>query len=534
MMRALLSVRFRAMFAGLMRQARQKKKKSTGMVILFAILYLYLAAVIVGMMCLTFAQLAPVYHAVGLDWLYFAMAGLMGLGLSIFGSVFTTQNQLYDARDNDLLLSMPIQPGAILMSRMIPLLILNTLFVALVMVPASVMYAILVKVSVLNLVIQLVTLMAVSLLSQAVCCLLGWGLHLLLSHINKSAASVLYMVLFLGIYFGVYSQMGSIMNAMTANAAGIASGLKGWAWPIYALGMGCMGDLLLMLAFVAISALAFLVVCRVLSVTFLRSATTRRTAKRRKLDLSAGKAGTAAQAILFKEWRHYLGSPVYLTNMGIGILMVAALAAAGLIFRGKLLDTLAEFAAVGLDLTGYISLIICGGLSFLVSTMVVSAPSVSLEGKNLWILKSMPLSARQILLAKLEFHLILTTPVTMAAGLVLSIAYGCDLLNILLCAVVPGLLTVLCGILGMVCGLRWAKLDWLSEAYPCKQGAAVAITMFSMMGLPVMLGLGYFFLAGKGLTPELFLALCAVILAAASFGLYRLLTTWGVRKWEML
>lgn len=278
----------------------------------------------------------------------------------------------------------------------------------------------------------------------------------------------------------------------------------------------------------------FAIVYYVLSVTFLKSATFRRSVKRKKLDMGSMKAGTAAQAIVYKEWRHFLGSPVYLTNMGIGILMAAAVAVAGVVFRGTLMETLEQFSAMGMELSGYIPLFICGIIGFLVSTMVVAAPSVSLEGKNLWVLRSMPVSGKQILLAKLRFHCLLTTPVTMAAGVVLAVTYGCDISGVLLCAVVPGLLTVLCGVLSMVCGLRWAKLEWLSEAYPCKQGMAVGISMFSMMGIPLLLGLGYVLLAGYGVSAILYLTLCAVLLGAASFGFYRLMVTWGIRKWDSL
>lgn len=53
----------------------------------------------------------------GLTWLYFAMAGTMALALSMLGSVFMTQAQLYDAKDNERLLSMPIPPKYILLTR---------------------------------------------------------------------------------------------------------------------------------------------------------------------------------------------------------------------------------------------------------------------------------------------------------------------------------------------------------------------------------------------------------------------------------
>lgn len=534
MMKALLAVRLRAMLAGFTAQSRQKKKKSKGMLILFAVLYIYVAVVIAGMMCVMFGQLAPVYHAIGLDWLYFAMAGLMALMFAVFGSVFSTQSQLYDAKDNDLLLSMPIKPGNILLSRMIPLLLLTVVFAGLVMVPASVMYAILVAFSPLNFVIQLIGLLAVTFLAQAVACLLGWGLHLLLSKVNKSFASLLYMVVFLGLYFGIYSQAGNIMNSMAAEGAAIASALEAWVWPICALGRGCSGEPVYFLAFAVICAAVFGAVYYLLARTFLKSATTRRSVRRRKLNMAAQKAGTPSGAVVFKEWRHFLGSPVYLTNTGIGILMTAALAVAGVIFRGKIMELLELYASMGLELYGYLPLVICAMMGFLVSMMFISAPSVSLEGKNLWILRSLPISSKRILEAKLRFHMLMTTPVTVIAAVALAVAYGCGVLEILLCGLVSGLFTVLSGMLGMVCGLRWAKLDWISEAYPCKQGAAAGITMFAMMGVPLVLAGLYFLLARFGLTAAVFMGLCVLILGAASFGLYRLVVTWGVQKWESL
>lgn len=375
MIRALIAVRLRALLAGFTTQARQKKKSGKGMAVLFAVLYIYVGIVICGMMAMLFGQLAPAYHAMGLDWLYFAMAGLMALGFSVFGSVFMTQSQLYDAKDNDLLLSMPVPPGAILLSRMVPLVLMNLVFGGLVIIPAAVMYAVLVEFSLWQILTQILGLLGVTALAQALACLLGWGLHLLLSRMNKSFASVLYTAVFLVLYFGIYSQAGNILNSMAAEGAAIGKALKSWVWPIYALGAGCAGSIWHLLAFLAICAAVFGLIYYLLSKTFLTSATARRSAKRRKLDLSA-REGTAAGAIIFKEWRHFLSSPVYLTNLGLGEILTAAVAVAGVIFRGKLLDVLAEMSFTGFDMMAYVPLVICGLLGFMVSMMFVSAPSV--------------------------------------------------------------------------------------------------------------------------------------------------------------
>ena len=179
-------------------------------------------------------------------------------------------------------------------------------------------------------------------------------------------------------------------------------------------------------------------------------------------------------------------------------------------------------------------LLICAVLGFLVSSTCISTPSVSLEGKSIWILKSLPLAPRQILLAKLRFHNVLVVPIAMASGLILSLAYGCGPVDTLLVTVFPGLLGLLCGLLGMVCGLQWARLDWLTEAHPCKQSVALVITMLGVMAWLLAGGLVYGFLLHPILTPTEFLALFTLLTTLCCLVLYRTLVTWGAKKWEAL
>ena len=444
MTKALLRVRFRALFHSMLRQSRQKRRHGTGMTVLFILLFAYVGVVFCGMFALMFSKLAPAYHTAGLDWLYFATAGLMALGLSVFGSVFATQSQIYDAKDNGLLLSMPIPPRTILLSRVLPLMVLNGVFSLLVLGPAGVVYGTMVGYTPVGLVAFVLCCLAVIFLSQALCCLLGWLLHLLLSRINKSLASAVYMVLFLGIYFYLYSQAGNILNAMAAEGASMASALQSWAWPLYAMGRACTGSLPFLAAFLvictAVSGLAYWF----LSATFLGSAAMQHTGRRKKVDYGNLRAGSTVPALMFTARRRCLGCPVYLTNMGLGLVMILALAIAGAVFRKKVL----EFFNLIPGLSLLMPLLICAVLGFLVSSTCISTPSGSLEGKSIWILKSLPLAPRQILLAKLRFHNVLVVPIAMASGLILSLAYGCGPVDTLLVTVFPGLLGLLCGLLG--------------------------------------------------------------------------------------
>ncbi len=528
MMKALLRLRFRALFAGFSAQSRKRNKKTgKGTLIFYAVIYLYLIVIICGMMGTLFHSLAGPYHMLGLDWLYFAMAALMGLGFGVFGSVFSTQSQLYDAKDNDLMLSMPIPSGRILISRMIPLLALNLLFVGAVMIPAFVVYGVFVEFSPVNLIGQILALIGVVCLAQAISCLLGWLLHLALAKMNKSIASMLFMVVFLGIYFYVYSQANSILTNMAVQGQAIANALRSFAWPLYAAGLGCMGSWGKLIIFLAICALAFGAVWLVLSATFLRSATARHSGRRKKLRLDGEAARSPYRAMLGKELHKFLGTPVYLTNMGIGILMIVALTVAGVIFKSKVMPIL---RLLGLDDSNRY-LVVLAIVSYLGATMCISTPSVSLEGKNIWILKSMPVSGYRILLAKLGMHCVLTVPVTLVSTAVLCAVYGCSVVAIGLCCVICGLLCLFNGLLGLICGLKWARLDYISEAYPCKQSVSVLVTMFSMMGLSLAGILVFIFLPMDAL---LFGLLVAAVLALGCIAMYRALISWGVKKWDAL
>lgn len=56
---------------------------------------------------------------------------------------------------------------------------------------------------------------------------------------------------------------------------------------------------------------------------------------------------------------------------------------------------------------GVISLLIAASICMMITMNDISAPSVSLEGKNLWIVQVLPVTGWQILKAKLNMHIIL-------------------------------------------------------------------------------------------------------------------------------
>ena len=63
MMKALLRLRFRALFAGVAAKGRKKKKVSKGVIALYCLLFLYLIVAAFGMMGMLFHSLTCIFQS---------------------------------------------------------------------------------------------------------------------------------------------------------------------------------------------------------------------------------------------------------------------------------------------------------------------------------------------------------------------------------------------------------------------------------------------------------------------------------------
>lgn len=153
---------------------KNQKKTSAARPVLIGILLLYALATLGFAFYMFTATLCAGIHAMGNDWLYFVFVGLAATVLGVIGSVFAAQQQLYNAKDNDLLLAMPIPPSTILISRMVVLYLQTLLFEAVVLVPAFVAYSVIAAPGTLFYVTALPFMLLLTLAAVALSCLLGF------------------------------------------------------------------------------------------------------------------------------------------------------------------------------------------------------------------------------------------------------------------------------------------------------------------------------------------------------------------------
>ncbi len=535
MIKALLYKQWQEMMSGFFQDKKTGKARSKTTTVLYLVLYAFLFVFLAAMFGLLSLLLAPTLAAFDLGWLYFAMTGLMGILFGLFGSVFQTYAFLYCAKDNDMLLSMPIPPKYILIARLASIWVWAFAFEAIVLLPASIIYWIFGSHSFLTVFCSCVMILILPFFILALSCLLGYGIAKLSSLLKgkKNIILSVFAVAGIAVYYYVCSKAYEIIEQFLAQAIYYGQVVREKASVIYYFGRSFEGGLLPLLCVFAIILASFCLMWYVMSRSFIKLATIGSAKDNTKKEAKVQKQKNALWSLTVKELRRFASSTTYMLNCGIGTILLPIVGVVALVkgadLRAMLLALSAENPAIGSLLAGGVCLLICA----LTSMNDMAAPSISLEGKYIWIAQSLPLPTWKILWSKILMHLILTVPVTLFASICAIIALRLGFVLSVLTVIVPLLFVLLTAVFGVCVNLKLPNLKWTNETVPVKQSMAVGLSMLGGFLVVGALAVGYFFLAL--LIPAwLCLLLCGMLFALVTVCLSIWLYYRGTKIFETL
>lgn len=519
---------FRAYFYN---SKKNTSRSKAGIIVMFGGFIIIMAGVLGGTFAfLAFNLCAPLVEA-GIDWLYFAVMGLLGIFLGVFGSVFNTFSTLYLAKDNDFLLSMPIPVKDIMVSRLINVYLLSLMYSIVVLLPSVIVYWITVPVTPTVILGGIVLLSLIPLFVTLLSCLLGWCVAKVSLRLkNKSLITVLLSLAFFAAYYFLYFKAQGLLSDVIANAAVYGENIKGAAYGIYLFGRIGTGDLVAILLFTVVILALTAAVWMLLQKTFLSISTATGAVKKTVYHEKTAQQKTPGRALLGREITHFLSNPNYMLNCGLGIILLPALGIFMLIKGRELVEALESVFSFGAGVT---TILICVALCMVVSMNDMVVPSVSLEGKSIWLAQSLPVRPWQVLKSKLMMQLLLT-------GIPLLFALICvfgmipDGVPVRILAVVFCLVNLLLlSLFGLFLGLKFANVKWTNEITPIKQGMAVLIIIFGSWIYCAAIA-GLYLWQGYKIGPAAYLGILIALDGLFCVGLYLWLRRQGCRKFAEL
>ena len=423
---------------------------------------------------LTLSLCAPLTQA-GMGWLYFAIMSLMATFLGAFGSVFNTYSGLYFAKDNDLLLSLPIPVRTLMASRLLTVYLMGLMYSAVVILPAVIVYWVTVSAAPMALLGGVLLTALISIFVLTLSCALGWVVAKVSRKLkHKSFITVIVSLAGLAIYYFFVFKAQTAIEQLVANAAVYGEKIKGAAHPLYVFGLTGTGDVTAMLLSAAVIIALFALTWTLLSRSFLQISTASGASGKAVYRERPSSAGASMGHFSARSSR---ASPRARTTCSTAASVSCCCRSRASCFLWKGGTVVLLLNEVFASQSGCAEVLLCTGVCAIASMNDMATPSVSLEGKSLWLAQSLPVKPWQVLRAKLKVQLALTAlpalvplvcmafilPVTAALPLVFAEALAYIAFS---------------ACLGLTLGVARANLTWTSELMPIKQSLAVTIALF--------------------------------------------------------
>lgn len=511
---------------GVGRGRKKKTMSGMGVMALFAFLALYISGVYSSLLL---EVLAPI----GMEGMVFIYMGIAAVVGGLLYTTFAVKGIVFGGKDNDLLLSMPVSSTMLMASRVSAIYLESFIFSFFMLVPAGVACAIFTETgvghSVLFWVRLLIASVALPLLDTALSVAIGAVMAFCSAKFSRGKAlgQNLFMGLFLALVFWFSFSLNRLMAELAANAQQIKENFT-WGTPFVWLADGILGEWTLLLGFVACCVIPFVLMVVILGKMYRKAVTAFQSQTARSdYKLSSQSAAGQKKALLAKESRRFFGNTAYFWNAGMGLIMLLILSAAALIKGDVVREILAQLGGM------VPAAPLCGAaMGFCLSTCCITAPSVSLEGKYLWILREAPVKEETILWVKIGFQLLLTLPCTLIASVCLTAALRLPLWQGVMLFVAMAAFAVGQACFGMLMGLTFPRLDAANDTVVIKQSASVLLAMFVPMA--ALAAAGVVCWAGGRLGEVAALILPTVFLGALAAVCAAILRTKGPKMFHSL
>ena len=225
------------------------------------------------------------------------------------------------------------------------------------------------------------------------------------------------------------------------------------------------------------------------------------TNKKIKIDKLIIKAEPPTKSLIKKELITFFKTPVFIVNAGFAlVLFILAVIIISIKFDSVIPVLTNKETGLGISyniVKNNISILIFGLISMASYMTSITNSVISLEGRNINILKALPIKTKTILLSKIYSSLVLTTPVLIIGDLILIIRFKIQIIEAVLLLFLSILIPLVSHFIGLIINLKYPKLDAENSTEVVKQSTSSFISVMIGMLLFMISIIALFKLLGE-------------------------------------
>ena len=468
------------------KQKKSSKKSKISLPIVISLLIMFYVWTSANTL---FEKMAPLHLQV-------LAVSLFVIGISFFTiieGVYKTGSLLFNCKDDQLLLSLPIKKSTVLFVRIFKFYVFELIFNTIWLLP--IMLAYIRWAEVLDwtyYLVSIIMLFFLPVIPIVISCIIGAITSSLSSRFKyKNAAQIIIsMAVCAGILF-ISFNMKFFYNYIITHATSINDLITKIYYPagVYT-SLIIKFDIVKLLIFIGINLLIFVLGVLVLSKFYfkinsrLKKVTTNRKVK---IDNLVIKRNSSIISLIKKELNTFFKTPVFIVNAGFSLVLFIIISIVLCIKFNDFLPLLTDPNGFNISketIMNNLSLIVLVLISFTAFTTSITNSVISLEGRNINILKSLPIKTKNILLSKVYSALVLTTPILLVGDIILFIKFNINPVESILLLVLSILIPLVSHFIGLITNLKYPKLEWENTAEVVKQSTSSFMAV--MIGMILM------------------------------------------------
>ena len=436
-----------------------------------------------------FEKMAPLHLQV-------LAVSLFVIGISFFTiieGVYKTGSLLFNCKDDQLLLSLPIKKSTVLFVRIFKFYVFELIFNTIWLLP--IMLAYIRWAEVLDwtyYLVSIIMLFFLPVIPIVISCIIGAITSSLSSRFKyKNAAQIIIsMAVCAGILF-ISFNMKFFYNYIITHATSINDLITKIYYPagVYT-SLIIKFDIVKLLIFIGINLLIFVLGVLVLSKFYFKINSRLKkvtTSRKVKIDNLVIKRNSSIISLIKKELNTFFKTPVFIVNAGFSLVLFIIISIVLCIKFNDFLPLLTDPNGFNISketIMNNLSLLVLVLISFTAFTTSITNSVISLEGRNINILKSLPIKTKNILLSKVYSALVLTTPILLVGDIILFIKFNINPVESILLLVLSILIPLVSHFIGLITNLKYPKLEWENTAEVVKQSTSSFMAV--MIGMILM------------------------------------------------
>ena len=516
------------------------KKKTKSSSLLPVILALYLMFTIWNSANMLFEKMSIMHLGyVALSLLIFTVSIM-----TFMEGIYKTESLIFNCKDDQLLLSLPIKRRSVLFVRVFKFYVFELLFNSMFLLPVMIAYIRWAdSVTITYFIASGVMLLLSPIIPIILSCFFGAIVSSISSRFKyKNVAQIIFSMALLIVMLYLSFNIDGAYRYIVAHATSINDLIMKIYYPagVYAK-LITEFNIIDLVVFIIVNLGALLLGVFVLSKVYFKINTRLKnvSVSNKKININDLKVKTNSQVIALtkKELNTFFKIPVFIVNAGFAlVLFIAAVILVSIKFDSAI--TVFTSKELGLSLTKELLInnipvfifVLIGMASFMTS---ITSSVISLEGRCISILKSLPVKTKTILLSKILAPLVVTTPVIMLGTIALVIRFKLGIFEGLLLLVSSIVMPLLSHLIGIIVNLKYPNLDWESETEVVKQSASSFIAVTGGMVMLILLILIVVNLISS-VRPLVLLSFATIIYILIDTILYIYLMNRGAKKFSDL